>query len=268
MNIRPILNRHHQIVAVFTLIENPHGKKIEINDVNLRMILPEIIPQNIQIAVPAAANQHEIFTVQIFDGKPCAGSQRVRNRHCAANRLLGQLKCRAPACFQKWFIKRARHNVNLITEVAQNLPRIFRRVFKRNKLETDFRAYLLDFGTPVLNKLDGRHRRRADADDVFLILARVLCTLNGFLAVGDDIFGVLIERLPFLGELQPAMGADKQRQPQAVFQQIDLLDDRRRRNIQLLGGFIEAACIGNAQKRVELRVIHVVHILRKLFLTV
>ena len=59
--------------------------------------------------------------------------------------------------------------------------------------------------------------------------------------------------------LEPALSAK---------QQIDLFDDRRRRNIQLFGGFIEAACIGNAQKRVELRVIHVVHILRKLFLTV
>ena len=77
MNIVPIINGHNDIIVVFTLIKYIHTQKVKINDVNLGMILPKVVPHHVQITVPIAAYEHKIFSIQILNRQKFLGGQRM-----------------------------------------------------------------------------------------------------------------------------------------------------------------------------------------------
>ena len=92
MNVVPDLNRQQNIIAVFTPIENLHVVEIEIHNVNLGVILPEIIPKLVHIAAPIPVHQHQIFPVQILNRQSVFLCQLVVDGHPAAQALTGNLK--------------------------------------------------------------------------------------------------------------------------------------------------------------------------------
>lgn len=79
---------------------------------------------------------------------------------------------------------------------------------------------------------------------------------NGLLGVLDDMASVTQKRLTCLGERQPLVRAVKQSETQTRFQQVHLLDDRRRRDEQSGCRFRKAPCLGNADKSIKLGIVH------------
>lgn len=52
VNILPLLDSHQHAIIIFTLVKNTHIVEIKIHDLDLRMIFPKIIPQQVYIAAP------------------------------------------------------------------------------------------------------------------------------------------------------------------------------------------------------------------------
>ena len=67
MDSCPTGNSQQNVIGVLTAVEHVHAVKIKIHNVNLRMVLPEVIPELIDIVAPAAVHQHEIFAIKICD---------------------------------------------------------------------------------------------------------------------------------------------------------------------------------------------------------
>ena len=89
--------------------------------------------------------------------------------------------------------KDAAYDIDVIAEVSQNLPGVFRGVFEGDDLEFDVRTALVDLRPKPHQQLCRRHGRRADTDDVGIHLHGVLCPGHRVPAVLDDILGVLIQ---------------------------------------------------------------------------
>ena len=58
MNICPTRYRKQNIVRVFASVKYAHIVKIEINNMYLRMILPNIVTQLVNIIAPATVHKH------------------------------------------------------------------------------------------------------------------------------------------------------------------------------------------------------------------
>lgn len=115
------------------------------------------------------------------------------DRDGTAEGLPGQLQPGAAAQIQHGLGKDAADDVDVIAEVPQNLPSIFRGVFEGDDLEFDVRTALVDLRPKSHQQLCGRHGRRADTDDVGIRLHGVLRPGHRVPAVLDDILGVLIQ---------------------------------------------------------------------------
>lgn len=63
VDVLPILDSHHNVFRVLALVEHVDAEKIKVNDLDLRMILPEVVPKLVQVVVPAPADQEKIFSV-------------------------------------------------------------------------------------------------------------------------------------------------------------------------------------------------------------
>lgn len=133
------------------------------------------------------------------------------------------------------------------------------RVVEGNQLELEVGAVLLHPGPKIHQELGRRHGGGADADYFLALLHGAAGPRDGVVAVLNDVARILVETLARRGKLQAPMGAHEELQAQVLFQQVDLLDDRRRRDVQPFGGFVEAAGVRHAQKCIELRVIHTDH---------
>ena len=77
--IFPSLNGHQNIIAVFAAIECLHAVKVKIDNMNLTVILPNLIPQLIHIMAPASVHKHQVFTIQILNHQPISFCQFVMN---------------------------------------------------------------------------------------------------------------------------------------------------------------------------------------------
>lgn len=71
---------------------------------------------------------------------------------------------------------------------------------------------------------------------------------HGVPAIPDDIFGVLINGASGLCQSKSTVAAVKELYTEGFFQQVDLLDDRRGRNVAFFGSFVEAARIRYTEK--------------------
>ena len=114
---------------------------------------------------------------------------------------------------QHGFVENPRHHVDVLPQVAQDLPGVFRCIFKGDKLELHVGAVLLHPRPQVHQHLGRGHGGGADADDLAGLLHGVPCPGDGVFAVLDDVFGVLVQGLARLGQLQPPVGADKKLKP-------------------------------------------------------
>lgn len=80
---RPSVDGHEHALAVFTAVEHVQAEKIEIHHVDVWVELPQFVPHDVQIAVPAPADEHEILTVQVLHRQRTLLRQRVVNGHGA-----------------------------------------------------------------------------------------------------------------------------------------------------------------------------------------
>lgn len=67
MDSCPTGNSQQNVIGVLTAIEHIHVVKVEIYDMDLRMVLPEVISELIHIMAPSPVHQHEIFAIKICD---------------------------------------------------------------------------------------------------------------------------------------------------------------------------------------------------------
>ena len=67
MDSCPTGDRQQNVIGVLAAVEHIHVVKVEIYDMDLRMVLPEVIPELIHIMAPAPVHQHEIFAIKICD---------------------------------------------------------------------------------------------------------------------------------------------------------------------------------------------------------
>ena len=65
MYARPAGNGQQHVVGAFAAVEHVHAVKIKIYYVNLRVMLPQVVPQLIHIVAPAAVHQHQVFAVKV-----------------------------------------------------------------------------------------------------------------------------------------------------------------------------------------------------------
>ena len=255
MDIAPVLHRHQHAVVVFALVESIHAVKIKVHDLDLGMVFPQIVPQQVHIVAPVPAHQHQPLAVQVLYGQRFLLGQPVVDRHGAADGFPGDLQPGAPAQVEHGLVKDARHHIDALAEVGQDLTGVFGGVVKGDQLELDARVVLLHAGPQVDQELGRRHGGGADADHLGALLHGVFGPGDRVLAILDDVSGILTQGVARRRQLQAAVGADEQRHTQAVLQQVDLLDDRRGRDIQLLGSPVEAAGFCHTEKRFQLGVI-------------
>ena len=178
------------------------------------------------------------------------------DRHSAADRLARKLQCRTLAQGQHGLVEDPCHHIDVLPQMSQNLPGVFRGVVIGNQLELNAGTVLLNLGPQVHQYLGRRHGGCANAKHFLFPASGISGTGDGVFAILHDIPGVLGQRAPGLCENQPSMGAGEQSHPQAALQQIDLLDHSGRGDVQPLRRLVEAACFYHRQKRVQLRIVH------------
>ena len=187
MNIRSSGDRQQHVVGVLTAVEHVHTVKFKIHNVYLRVVLPQIVPELIDIVAPAAVHQQQVFPVKVRNLQHVLFCQSVVDGNGAAKSPSDQLQSRAAPQLQRGLVEDAAHHANVLAEAAENFPCVFQRVLKGDDLEFDVRAALVDLCPQRHQKLHGRHGRRADADDVFVLLYGVLRPRHRAAVVLDDV---------------------------------------------------------------------------------
>lgn len=252
MHAGPAGNGQQHVVAVFAAVEHLQVIQLEFLHVDFGVVLLDIVPQRVHMVAPAPAHQHERLAVEVGKLQPLLRRQPVPQRDRAAERLAGQLRARAAAQLQHGLVEDAAHHVDVPAQMGQDFPGVFRRVVKGENLKPDIRAALLYPGPHRHQKLRGRHGRGADADQVRALLHGVAGAHDRVLAVLHNVLCILQKRPARGGERKSSVRALKQPHLQAVLQQIDLLDDRRGRDIHLFRRPVEAARLRHAQERFKL----------------
>ena len=259
MHIAPVFNGHKHAVVVLAFVERRHIVEVEVHNVNLRVVFPEVVAQHVYVVAPIPAHQHQVFAVEVAHAQFVLLRQAVVNGHRAADRFAGNFQPGALAQFQHGFIEDASHYVDGLAEVAEDFAGVFRGVFKGHNLKFHIGAIPLQARPQIHQHLRGRHWRSTDADDAFRLLHGVSGPGDGIFAILDDIPGVLVKGTPGPGEGKAAVRALKELEVQVFFQQVDLLDHRRRGDIQLFRSLVEAARIRHAEEGIELGVVHTHH---------
>ncbi len=157
---------------------------------------------------------------------------------------------------QHSLIKDSGNHINILTQVPQYLPGIFRSVFKGNQLKLHLWAKLMDLWPQLHQNLCQSHGGCANPYDIIILLHGVFRPYYGIPAVLDDVFCVIIERNACFGQTQPAVGPLKKLYIQICLQKVDLFQDCSRRYVGQLSGLIKAASISYPEKRFKLGIIH------------
>ena len=88
MDVLPLGHRHQHTIVVFALVKGIHIVKVKIHNLDLRMVFPKIISQQIYLVAPFPTHHHEFFAIQILNGEPVFSRQPVMNGHRRADRFL------------------------------------------------------------------------------------------------------------------------------------------------------------------------------------
>ena len=63
VDILPFGHRHQHTVIIFALVESVDIVKIKVYDLDLRVIFPQIVPQQVHIMAPFPSHQHQFFAI-------------------------------------------------------------------------------------------------------------------------------------------------------------------------------------------------------------
>lgn len=222
------------------------------------MVLQNIPAQSVHAAAPALVNDRDGLSLQVLPAQTALFRQRMHERHHDLDGLARKLQCLAAAVERHHaLIEHACDNIDVVAEMAQDLPRVFPRVLERHQLELDFRAHLLQLGPEVKQEIHRRGWRTAEAYGMTGLLHGCVCTRDGILAVLNEIFGIPVKGFPRLGQLEPAVRALEEPQRERSLEQIDLLDHGRRRDEKLLCRFIETPGICHFEEGIQLGIVYV-----------
>lgn len=169
-------------------------------------------------------------------------------RNSAAQGLAAQLHGDAASGFEKIIVKDPGNNIDMPPQMPQYFPGVLGSVFKGHKFNTDIRAALVNPRPQFLQKMAGRHGGCADADLHLILFRSPLDIPRRLLAILYNVLSILIEHLSRFRQMQAPMGANKEHNAQAALEQVDLLDDSRRRYVHFFRCLAEAPGIRNAQK--------------------
>ena len=125
MHTCPAGNGEQHIVGALAAIKNIHAVNIKIHNLNLRVVLPEIVPQPIHIMTPATMHQQQVFTMKVGKLQSILYRQPMMNGHCTLKWRAYQFQSGTAAQCQHGFVKNAAHDVDTSAQIAQNLPGIF-----------------------------------------------------------------------------------------------------------------------------------------------
>ena len=184
---------------------------------NLRVVLPQIVPKLIDIVAPAAVHQQQILPIEVRNLQLVFVRQPVVDGDCTAEAPPRQLQPGTAPQVQHGLIKNTAYNINVFAEIGKNFPRIFRRVLKGHDLEFNIGVQCLHSRPEIHQKLCGRHGGRADADDILILLHGVFCPSHGVPAILDDIFCILVHRAPSFCELQPPVATVEELHAEGFF---------------------------------------------------
>ena len=95
MDIPPVFDGHEHTVVVFALVEGPYIVEIKIRNMDLGMVFPQVVPEEVYIVAPVPAHEHQVFPIQILDGQLVLLGQMVMDGHGTADRLPGNFQPRA-----------------------------------------------------------------------------------------------------------------------------------------------------------------------------
>ena len=146
MDIGPAGDGQQHIVGVFAAIEHIHAVKIEVHNMDLGMVLPQIVPQLIHIVAPAPVHQHQIFSIQISNLQFIFCGQTVVDGYGAVERAANQFQPGTAPQVQHGVIENAAYDVDVLAQVGKNLSCVLRGILKGNDLEFDVRVQGLHLG--------------------------------------------------------------------------------------------------------------------------
>lgn len=144
MYILPLLYCHQQIIIIFTFIKYICVIKVKIHYPDLRVILPQLIPQKIHMMAPVTPDKHQVFSVKILYAKLILLGKVMVYRNSTAYRLPRYFQSGTPAKSKHRFIENPRHHINILPQVCKYFPCIFRRVVVWNQLKFNIRTLILD----------------------------------------------------------------------------------------------------------------------------
>ena len=217
MDIRPAGNRQQHIVGVLAAVEHVHAVKIKIHNVNLRVVLPQIVPKLIDIVAPAAVHQQQILPIEVRNLQLVFVRQPVVDGDCTAEAPPRQLQPGTAPQVQHGLIKNTAYYINVLSEICKDLSRIFRGVLKGDDLKFDVRVQRLNSGPELHQELCRSHGRGTDTDDILILLHGVFCPSHGVPAILDDIFCILVHRAPSFCELQPPVATVEELHAEGFF---------------------------------------------------
>lgn len=84
VDIGPTGDRQQHVVGILTAVEHVHTVKLEIHNVNLRVVLPQIVPKLIDVVAPAAMHQQQVFPIEVGNWQFVLFRQPVVDRNGAA----------------------------------------------------------------------------------------------------------------------------------------------------------------------------------------
>lgn len=118
MDIVPALHRHQNTAPVHAVVEDAGVVKVEVHDLNLGVIFPDVIPQEVHIMAPPAPDQHQLFAVEILYRQAVFLGQRVVGRYSTADGFPGKFQSGAAAEFQHGIVKDAGHHIDVLAKVG------------------------------------------------------------------------------------------------------------------------------------------------------
>ena len=81
MDIRPLPDGNHHIIGILTAVKYLHIIKVKVHNMDLAVVLPDVIPEPVNIMAPVPAYHHQILPIQIADLQDALFRQRMVYGH-------------------------------------------------------------------------------------------------------------------------------------------------------------------------------------------
>ena len=202
----------------------------------------------------ARLHQNEVKVAQHrgVDRFGTGGSERPRQRN--AERCARQLEEQTPVFVELGHVEPL-HDVVGHAEPAQVVARLDPRAFERDDIDAGA-GRVLDHVRPNPREHAALHEERRSHADVILAPLNETRTCHRFVGSAHDVHGVAVERFACLGELDAAVSALEQNDAELLLEKIDLLNERRRRDVERACRFGEASRFCGFDERLNVARIH------------